>query len=124
MRVQLIGYPTCSTCKKALKYLKDHEIDTAFRHIVEQTPDQTELHRIWKKSGLPLRKLFNTSGNAYKELQLKDKLDGMSEEEQLMLLASNGMLIKRPILISDTNVLIGFDEKNYQKVCDDHKNVV
>ena len=124
MSVELIGYPSCSTCKKALKYLKDHKIEVVFRHIVEDTPSLDEIIFIWKNSNLPLKKLFNTSGNVYKEMELSKKLTSYSEKEQLQLLADNGMLIKRPILIAENHILIGFDENKYQNMCDILKNVV
>ena len=115
-KVVLIGYPACSTCKKAIRYIKDHEVDVDFRHIVEHTPDREELRMLWKKSGLPLKKFFNTSGNLYKEMKLKDSLGSMSEEEQLQLLSEHGMLIKRPIVVDDEMVLVGFNEKNYDNI--------
>lgn len=116
VRVELIGYPACSTCKKAIKYLKDHNVEVSFRHIVEETPSVEELRMLWAASELPLKKFFNTSGNLYKEFQLKDKIAAMSEEEQLVLLSQHGMLIKRPILHAGNTVFVGFDEKNYQNL--------
>lgn len=117
METIFIEYPACSTCKKAKKYLKDHDLPFTDRHIVEDTPSVEELSVWWKRSGLELKKWFNTSGMVYKELQLKDKLKDMSEEEQLQLLSSNGMLIKRPILVTEDIVYIGFKEENYKKLC-------
>lgn len=115
-KVILIGYPNCSTCKKAMKTLKEHGVDVDFRHIVEDTPSKEELIHIWELSKLPLKKLFNTSGNLYKEWKLKDRLFDMSEDEQLQLLSENGMLIKRPIVIDGENIYIGFQEKNYENI--------
>lgn len=110
-----IEYPKCSTCQKAKKWLEAQTADFEDRHIVEETPTEDEL-RAWKeKSGLPLKKFFNTSGLKYKELGLKDKLPGMSEDEQFALLASDGMLIKRPILVTDSTVLTGFREAEWEK---------
>lgn len=117
MKPLFIEYPKCSTCRKAKKYLQEKGIDFEDRHIIEATPSIEELRTWWKASGLPLKKFFNTSGNLYKEMKLKDKLTDMSEEEQLALLASNGMLIKRPILISGEQVLVGFREDNYNCLC-------
>lgn len=112
-----IEYPPCSTCKKAKKYLTDHHIAFEARHIVENNPSYEELTLWHKQSQLPLKKFFNTSGKLYKEMQLKDKLKDMSEEEQLQLLASNGMLVKRPLLIHENTVLVGFKEEDYQSLC-------
>ncbi|MFC7687910.1 arsenate reductase family protein [Ureibacillus sp. GCM10028918] len=113
MAVKLIQYPRCTTCKKAEKWLKDNEIEYEAIHIVEQTPSKEELKEIWEKSELPLKKFFNTSGMKYKELGLKDKLSSMSEEEQLELLASDGMLIKRPIVTDGEKVTLGFKETDF-----------
>ena len=93
-----VEYPKCSTCQKAKKWLAEHQVTFEDRHIVEQNPTKEELKKWHAMSGLPLKRFFNTSGNKYKELQLKDKLPSMSEEEQLELLATDGMLGKRPIL--------------------------
>ena len=112
-----IEYPPCSTCKKAKKFLTDHHIAFEARHIVENNPSYEELALWHKQSQLPLKKFFNTSGKLYKEMQLKDKLKDMSEEEQLRLLASNGMLVKRPLLIHENTVFVGFKEENYQSLC-------
>ena len=108
-------YPACGTCKKALKWLDENKIKYEKKHIVEEIPSLKELKEIYKKSGLELKKFFNTSGNVYKEMNLKDKLKNMSEKEQLELLVSNGMLIKRPILISDNFILVGFKENEYRE---------
>ena len=94
-----ICYPKCSTCQKAKKWLDEHDIVYNERHIVEENPTYDELKEWHKKSGLPLKRFFNTSGLLYKEMKLKDKLSEMSEEEQLKLLATNGMLVKRPIVV-------------------------
>lgn len=107
-------YPKCSTCQKAKKWLEAHQIEYTERHIAEENPTYEEL-KVWhQKSGLPLKKFFNTSGLVYKEMQLKDKLPTMSEEEQLKLLAVNGMLVKRPMIISEDKVLVGFKEAEWE----------
>ncbi len=106
----LIYYPKCSTCQKAKKWLDEHNIDYTERHIVETNPTYDELKEWYSKSGLPLKKFFNTSGLLYKEMQLKDKLPTMSEEEQLQLLATNGMLVKRPLVVNGDTVVVGFRE--------------
>ncbi len=111
---QFICYPRCSTCKKAQKWLDDNGIEYKFRDIKEKNPTEKELRKWHKKSGLPLKKFFNTSGNLYKELQLKDKLPEMSEDEQFALLATDGLLVKRPILITGDTVLVGFKESDYE----------
>lgn len=108
-----IEYPKCTTCQKAKKWLDANNIAYTDRHIVENNPSYDELKEWYKKSGLPLKKFFNTSGLLYKELQLKDKLPAMSEEEQLKLLASNGMLVKRPIIVDGGLVMTGFQETEW-----------
>ena len=110
-----IQYPKCSTCQKAKKWLDGHQIKYTDRHIVEDNPTYDELKEWYGKSGLPLKKFFNTSGMLYKEMQLKDKLGSMSEEEQLQLLATNGMLVKRPIIVDGTTVLTGFKETEWEE---------
>ena len=110
-----ICYPKCSTCQKAKRWLDEHNIDYTERHIVETNPTYDELKEWYSKSGLPLKKFFNTSGLLYKEMKLKDKLPTMSEEEQLSLLASNGMLVKRPLLVKDNMVLVGFKEVEWSE---------
>ena len=110
----LIEYPKCTTCQKAKKWLDAHNIAYEDRHIVENNPSYEELKEWYEKSGLPLKKFFNTSGILYKEMQLKDKLPGMSEEEQLKLLASNGMLVKRPLVVDGATVLTGFREAEWE----------
>lgn len=109
----LIEYPKCTTCQKAKKWLEENHIDYTERHIVENNPSYDELKEWHEKSGMPLKKFFNTSGLLYKELQLKDKLLTMSEEEQLQLLASNGMLVKRPLIVDGELVMTGFKEAEW-----------
>lgn len=108
-----IHYPKCSTCQKAKKWLEANGVEFVGRHIVEENPKADELARWIERSGLPIKKFFNTSGMKYKELGLKDKLPAMSEEEQIALLASDGMLVKRPLLVSETTVLVGFKEADW-----------
>ena len=103
-------YPTCGTCKKALKWLEAKDIQVTLKHIVEETPTAAILKEAYEKSGLPLNKFFNTSGKKYRELNMKDRQKDMTEEEILALLASEGMLIKRPILIGEDFALVGFKE--------------
>ena len=110
-----IYYPKCSTCIKAKKWLDEKGVKYTERHIVEENPSFSELKEWWEKSGLPLKKFFNTSGMLYKEMQLKDKLPGMSEEEQLKLLSTNGMLVKRPIVVDGKTVLVGFKEADWSE---------
>jgi len=112
----LVYYPKCTTCQKAKKWLKEKGVTFEERHIKENNPSIDELKNWHKKSGLPLKKFFNTSGLLYKEIKLKDKLPTMSEEEQYALLASDGMLVKRPILIGDDFVLVGFKEADWKAV--------
>jgi len=112
--VLFVQYPKCSTCRKAKAWLDDRGIDYVDRHIVEDNPTADEL-RTWNEmSGLPLRRFFNTSGMLYRDMQLKDKLPDMSVDEQLDLLASNGMLVKRPLVVLDDTVLVGFREKEWE----------
>mgnify|MGYP006072849631 FL=1 len=108
-----IEYPKCSTCRRAKKYLEDKGIEFQDRHIVEENPTEEELTEWIRMSGLPVKKFFNTSGMKYKELGLKDRVPGMSDEEQSRLLASDGMLVKRPLLIDGDRVLVGFKEKEW-----------
>lgn len=110
-----VEYPKCSTCQRAKKWLDAHGFCYEDRHIVEEHPSYEELKKWYDKSGLPLKKFFNTSGMLYKELKLKDKLPTMSEEEQLQLLSTNGMLIKRPVIVTDDIVLTGFREKEWEE---------
>ena len=108
-------YPKCSTCQKAKKWLDEQKIEYQERHIAEQNPTCEELKEWYAKSGLPLKKFFNTSGLLYKENQLKEKLPLMNEEEQLQLLATNGMLVKRPIVVTEDMVLVGFREAEWNE---------
>ena len=108
-----LQYPPCSTCQKAKKWLDDHSLSYTDRHIKQQNPSYEELKCWYEASGIPLKRFFNTSGLAYKALSLKDRLPQMSEEEQLTLLASDGMLVKRPLLITDDHILIGFKESEW-----------
>lgn len=110
-----VCYAKCSTCKKAKQWLDAHDITVEVRDIKEENPTKEELRKWYLKSGLPLKRFFNTSGLIYKSLQLKDKLPGMSEDEQLDLLAGDGMLIKRPLLVTDKTILVGFREQEYIK---------
>lgn len=109
-----IQYPPCSTCKKSKKWLDDHELAYTERHIKEDNPSYEELKAWHEMSGLPLKRFFNTSGLLYKSLNLKDRLPTMSEEEQLRLLATDGMLVKRPIVVSGGTVLTGFKEAEWE----------
>lgn len=108
-----IEYPRCSTCRRAKKWLDTHSIAYTDRNIVNDNPTFEELMQWYEKSGLPLKKFFNTSGFIYKDMQLKDKLHAMSEEEQLKLLAANGMLVKRPLIVNGDMALIGFKEAEW-----------
>lgn len=111
-----VNYPKCSTCRKAKKWLDENNIEYESRHIIEDNPTALELREWWEKSGLPLKRFFNTSGMKYRELKLKDKLPDMSEDEQLDLLATDGMLVKRPILVGDDTVLVGFKVKEWEEL--------
>lgn len=113
MSLLFVQYPLCGTCKKAKKWLEDHQISYDSRHIKEQKPSLEELKAWHTQSGLPLKKFFNTSGQLYKSMNLKDKLPTMTEEEQYELLAADGMLVKRPILVHDDFVLVGFKEAEW-----------
>lgn len=113
--MQLLQYQKCSTCQKAVVWLKEHNIPYQDRPIKEQNPTKEELTEWYHRSGLPLKRFFNTSGNLYKDLHLKDKLPNMSEEEQLALLATDGMLVKRPLLVSEDFVLTGFKEAEWDE---------
>ncbi len=108
-----IHYPKCTTCQKAKKWLDENNIEYTERHIVENNPSFEELKQWYEKSGLELKRFFNTSGLLYKEMQLKNKLPEMSEEEQLRLLSTNGMLVKRPIVVGNDTVLVGFREAQW-----------
>ena len=110
-----LQYPPCSTCQKAKKWLDEHGVAYTARHIKEENPTYDELKAWYEASGLPLKRFFNTSGLAYKALQLKDKLPAMSEEEQLRLLATDGMLVKRPILVAGGKILVGFRPAEWEQ---------
>lgn len=115
MSVLFVEYPKCSTCQKAKKWLDQRGVEYKDRHIKEQNPKEEELREWHARSGLPLRKFFNTSGMLYKSMQLKEKLPQMSEEEQLRLLATDGMLVKRPLIVMEDRVLVGFKEAEWEK---------
>ena len=108
-----IEYPKCTTCQRAKKWLDENGIKYTDRNIKENNPTYDEIKEWYHKSGLPLHRFFNSSGLIYKAMKLKDKLSHMTEEEQLTLLASDGMLVKRPIIVNDTTVLVGFKEKEW-----------
>ena len=109
-----IEYPKCSTCKKAKKWLDDHNIKYEDRHIIDDNPTFDELKEWYHKSNLDIKRFFNTSGMLYKEMNLKDKLPNMNEDEMLEILSTNGMLVKRPLIISDDVILTGFKEKEWE----------
>ena len=111
-----LQYPACGTCRKAKKWLEENNVPFNNRLIVDENPTKEELKCWIPKSGLPLRKFFNTSGVIYKEMNLKDKLPNMSEEEQIELLASNGKLVKRPLMVSEDTVLVGFKPEEWEKI--------
>lgn len=113
-KITVLSYAKCSTCQKALKWLDEQGIAYELRPIKENNPTAEELKKWHQKSGLPLKRFFNTSGNLYKELQLKEKLPDMTEDEQLSLLATDGMLVKRPLLVSDDYVCPGFKEADWK----------
>ena len=110
---EFICYPKCTTCQKARKWLDDNGVEYKLRDIKEDNPSLDELTTWYKMSGLPLKKFFNTSGLLYKSMELKDKLPNMSEEEQLKLLATDGMLVKRPLVIGEGFVLVGFKDSEW-----------
>jgi arsenate reductase len=113
--IQFINYKKCSTCKNAEKWLKENGIEFEDRQIVENNPTAEEIKKFIELSGQPIKKFFNTSGILYREMGLKDKVAVASEEELLEILASNGMLVKRPLLVTEDNVLIGFKEKEWEE---------
>lgn len=115
MSVLFVEYPKCSTCQKAKKWLEAHNVSFEDRHIKEQNPTAEELKLWHERSGLPLKRFFNTSGMIYRDMQLKDKLPAMSEEEQYALLATDGMLVKRPLIVGEDFVLTGFKEKEWEE---------
>ena len=108
-----VCYPRCSTCKKAQKWLDENQVDYTFRDIKEENPTLEELKTWHEKSGLPLKKFFNTSGQLYRSMELSKKLPTMPEEEQFALLASDGLLVKRPLVVTDDRVLVGFKEADW-----------
>ena len=110
-----VYYPKCSTCKKAKKWLEENNIDFEERHIIDDNPTYEELKEWYEKSGLSLNRFFNTSGMKYRELKLKDKRPEMSEDEQLEILATDGMLVKRPVIVDDGVVLTGFKVKEWEE---------
>ena len=112
--MKFICYPKCTTCQKAKKWLEEKGLDFEVRHIVEDNPSAEELAKWIADSGLPMKKFFNTSGLKYKELQLKDRLPEMSDEEKIALLATDGMLVKRPLLVHGDRVLVGFKEAEWE----------
>ena len=114
--VLFIQYPPCTTCQKAKKWLDEQGIDYTDRHIKNEAPTYEELKDWYQRSGLPLKRFFNTSGMLYRSMELKDRLPGMSEEEQLRLLASYCMLVNRPIIIKDDRVLTGFKEAEWKEL--------
>ncbi len=114
--IKVYCYSKCTTCKKALKWLDDNKIQYQLIDIKEDHPDEKTIRQLHKKSGLPLRKFFNTSGQLFREMELSKKLADMSEDEMYKLLASDGMLVKRPLLITDDAVLTGFKEDDWKAV--------
>lgn len=114
MSLTFYWYPKCGTCRKAKKWLDDHQVSYEDVHIVENPPSRAELEQLYKKSGLELKKFFNTSGMKYRELGLKDKIKTASDDELLDILASDGMLIKRPLLTNGEKVTVGFKEEDYK----------
>ena len=119
--LRFICYPKCTTCIKARKWLEAEGLEFRERHIKEDNPTREELAAWQEQSGLPLRRFFNTSGQLYRELRLKDKLETMSRDQQLDLLAGDGMLVKRPILLGDELVLVGFKEDQWRQALKQHK---
>lgn len=115
MSVLFLQYPKCSTCVKARKWLEQNEVEFINRHIVEENPSAEELKEWAKKGDVPVKKFFNTSGQIYKNENIKDKLATMSEDEQFQLLGERGMLVKRPLIIGDDFVLVGFKEKEWEE---------
>ena len=115
MKYLFLEYPKCSTCKKAKKWLIENDIDFTSRHIIENNPTKEELTEWIKESNLPIKRFFNTSGMKYRELNLKDKLKEMNEDEMISLLSTDGMLVKRPIIIGKYKILTGFKEKEWEE---------
>lgn len=114
-QIQIIQYPLCTTCKKAVKWLADHNVDVVLRNIKENKPQKEELRTWIERSGLPINKFFNTSGKIYKENKLKEKVATATNEELLDILSSDGMVVKRPIVVADSFVLVGFKEDEWTK---------
>lgn len=114
-KMLFIEYPKCTTCRRAKKWLDERQVAYTDRDIAAQNPTYEELKQWYAKSGLPLKKFFNTSGRLYKEMQLKEKLPSMSEEQQLQLLATDGMLVKRPIVVKEDGILVGFKEDQWEQ---------
>ncbi|MDD3251696.1 MAG: arsenate reductase family protein [Lachnospiraceae bacterium] len=114
--ILFIEYPKCSTCQKAKKWLEEHQVEFEDRHIVEQNPTEAELTEWVARPGMELKRFFNTSGLKYKELGLKDKLPTMSDAEKIALLATDGMLVKRPVIVTENRILTGFKEKEWEEV--------
>lgn len=121
MKTIFFCYPKCTTCQKAKRFLMDHKISFQERHIVEENPTIEELKSWYEKNNYPLKKFFNTSGNLYRELHLKEKLETLSLEEQLELLSHHGMLLKRPISVINNKILLGFDEKTWEAMITEMK---
>ncbi len=115
MKIQFIWYPKCSTCQKAKKWLDENGVEYTLRDIKEENPTYGELKKWYNEGDLELKKFFNTSGLLYKQMELKNKLPSMTEEEQIRLLATDGMLVKRPIIVSDSFILTGFKEKDWEE---------
>ncbi|WP_066871361.1 arsenate reductase family protein [Clostridium mediterraneense] len=115
MKALFLEYPKCTTCKRAKKWLEENNVEFDDRHIVEDNPSKEELREFYKKSGLTLNRLFNTSGIMYRELKLKDKVKTAPEEELLDILSTNGMLVKRPLLVLGDKVLVGFKEEQWKE---------
>ncbi|MFW2490146.1 arsenate reductase family protein [Clostridium chromiireducens] len=115
MSYLFVEYPKCTTCRRAKKWLDENKVDYEDRHIADNNPTTEELQEWIKKSGLPIKKFFNTSGTLYKEMNLSQKLKELSEEDQLKLLSTNGMLVKRPIVVGENSVLVGFRDESLWK---------
>lgn len=111
-----VEYPKCSTCKKAKAWLDEYNLDYEDRNIKEENPTQEELNEWYKQSGLPIKKFFNTSGVLYKQMNLKEKLADMSDDEQIKLLSTDGMLVKRPIVVKGDKILVGFKERDWEEL--------
>ncbi|MFJ8065643.1 arsenate reductase family protein [Psychrobacillus sp. NPDC096426] len=116
MKIQFFGYPKCSTCNKASKWLKDNNIEFEHNQIVDNPPTKELIKEILEKTNIEIKKLFNTSGTKYRELQLKDKLPNMTEEEQIEKLVSDGMLVKRPLVFDGKHLTLGFKEEEFEQI--------